>query len=130
VARKDTTRNIAHYIPVAQVEHEVDEEGLVKLLTPRFQASWMQWLQKRLKRPYLKVKLDDVGSKTWLLIDGKRTVHEIGQKLLEVFDERIEPVPQRLGLFFGHLRRYKFVDLQERASGVPPSQDKSPIEPR
>ena len=112
------------------VGHEVDEErGIVKLLVPRFRASWMQWLQKRLKKPHIRVGLDEVGSAVWLLIDGNRTVLQIGEKMVKRFGEKMEPVGERLGLVLGTLRRNKFIAWDDAAAAEPPPEE-TPIEPR
>lgn len=132
--RKRQTRNIANCVPRPLVGHEVDEEsGIVKLLVPRFKARWMQWVQKRLKNPYIRVGLDEVGSATWQLIDGKRTVLQIGEVMVEKFgEEKMKPVNERLGLFFGTLRRNKFVEWDDAAATPPPEvqPEEKPIEPR
>jgi hypothetical protein len=116
--RRSKTRNIAFCVPRARVGHEADEGGNVRLLVPRFRARWMQWLQKRLRKPHIRVSLDEIGSVVWGLIDGRRTVVEIGEELERRFGERIRPTNERLGFFFGMLRRNKFVELDER--GAPP----------
>ncbi len=122
--RKKPARNIAFCVPRACVGHEADDEpGTVRLLVPRFRASWLQWLQKRLRKPHIKVKLDEIGSAVWQLIDGKRMVVEIGEELERHFGEKIHPTNERLGFFFSHLRRNKFVELEE--SGVPPEPIKA-----
>lgn len=102
-------RNIARCVPQPLLGHEVTEEGQVKLLLPRFRVPWMAWLQKRLKRPYIRLKLDEIGSAVWQLIDGRRTVQEIGEALEAQLGERVQPVHQRLGFFLGMLKRNKFV---------------------
>lgn len=120
-------------MPRPLVGHEVDEEsGIVKLLVPRFRAGWMQWLQKRLKSPHIRVGLDEIGSAAWLLIDGHRTVLRIGEEMVRQFGEKIEPVNERLGLFFGTLRRNKFIEWDDSAiTPAPEVQPESkPIEPR
>jgi hypothetical protein len=116
--RRSKARNIAFCIPRACVGHEADEAGTVKLLVPRFRAGWMQWLQKRLRKPHIRVSLDEIGSAVWGLIDGRRTVVEIGEELERRFGERIRPTHERLGFFFGMLRRNKLVELDE--PGAPP----------
>lgn len=111
--KKKKPRNIAQHVPLPLVEHEVGDDGAVHLLVPRFRSRWMQWFQSRLKRPDIKVKLDEIGSATWLLIDGRRTVMEIGGEMEERFGERIQPTGERLGLFLTTLRRNDFIELKE-----------------
>ena len=132
--QKRQMRNIANCVPRPLVGHEVDEEsGIVKLLVPRFRAGWMQWLQKRLKNPYIRVGLDEVGSAAWLFIDGKRTVLEIGEEMVRKFgNEKMDPVNERLGLFFGTLKRNRFVEWDDAAAIPAPEEqpEEKPIEPR
>lgn len=118
-------RNIAHCIPCKLVEHETDEGGVVTLLLPRFRAKWMQWLQRGLKSPHIKVKLDEIGSAAWLLIDGKRTVLEIGQEMDTKLGEKIQPVNERLGLFLSALKKNKFVEWH-----YVEGSSNTPVEPR
>ena len=116
-------RNIASFVAKAVVGHELADDGVVSLLVPRFRARWMQWLQNRLPRPHMRVKLDELGSAAWLLIDGRRTVTEIGEELHGKFGAKIEPVNQRIGFFIGLLRRNKFIELeepQETPAGIEP----------
>ena len=115
---KKQPRNIALFIPKACVGHEVGDDGSVMLLVPRFRAGWMQWLQKRLKKPHIKVQLDEIGSAVWRQIDGARTVAKISETLEREFGERIHPTAERLGFFLGTLRRNRFIELDE--PGVPP----------
>ena len=115
---KRQQRNIALFVPIACVGHETGDDGVVKLLVPRFRAGWMQWLQKRLKKPHIKVELDEIGSAVWKQIDGSRNVAQIGEVLEREFGERIHPTAERLGFFLGTLRRNRFIELVE--PGVPP----------
>jgi hypothetical protein len=127
VANETTPRNIADFIPQRAVDHEVTEVGIVKLLVPRFRVPWMRWLQKRLVRsPFLKVSLDEVGSIAWLHMDGKTTVAQVGKVMEDNFGDRVRPVEERLGLFFGSLMRNKFDTWASQEVG----NNDSPIEPK
>ena len=102
--------NLLDLIPRRIVEYEIDDERIVTVLMPRFRNRVMKRLfEPRLKRPFLKVKLDDVGSEVWLLCDGTRNVREIADTLRERFGSRIEPCHDRLGLFFQQLERARFI---------------------
>ncbi len=48
-----------------------------------------------------RLRLDEIGSAGWRLIDGERTVSEICEELRREFGERVEPAEER----FGHLVR-------------------------
>lgn len=85
-------------------------------LTPRRTASWsedgdrvvlrleapahpwrvpLKWLSYKMATK--KVRLDEVGSFAWRLLDGRRTVAQVAEDLRAEFGERIEPVEERLG---------------------------------
>jgi hypothetical protein len=120
---KSKTTNIANCVPVPLLKHEEDEDGkFVKLLIPRFRHKWMQWVQNSLKNKYIRLRLDEVGSAVWLLIDGKLTVAEIGVKLEKQLGEKVHPVNERIGLFFSTLKRNGFATWQ-------PVEDSSSPEP-
>ena len=48
-----------------------------------------------------RLRLDELGSAGWLLLDGERTVGEVAAQLRQRFGDRVEPAEQR----FGHLVR-------------------------
>ena len=121
-------RNIALCVPHAVVGHEESEEGQVKLLVPRFRGRMMQWLQKRLKNPYLKVSLDEIGSTAWKFMDGNKKIIQIGEELEKTLGEKVQPVHERLGLFFGSLKKNRFVDWEYVEA--PGQEDDSAIEPK
>jgi hypothetical protein len=121
-------RNIALCVPQPLVGHEETEEGKVKLLVPRFRGRMMQWLQKRLKNPYLKVSLDEIGSTAWKLMNGSRNIVAIGEELEKALGEKVQPVHERLGLFFGSLKKNRFVDWEYVVA--PGTEDDSAIEPK
>ena len=80
------------------------------LLAPRFKSRILRrWLLPRLKRPFFRVELDDIGSALWLLCDGKRNVKEIAGIMRERFGDRIEPCYERMGLFFQQLEGARFI---------------------
>jgi hypothetical protein len=77
---------------------------------PRFTNRIVKLLfEPRHKSPFIRIKLDDIGSETWLLCDGKRNVAEIAELLKEKFSERIEPCNDRLAVFFQQLERARFI---------------------
>jgi hypothetical protein len=102
--------NLLDLIPKRLIEYDLGDEELVTLLAPRFKNRLLRrWFEPRLRNPLLKVKLDRIGSATWLLIDGKRNVKEIAAGLRERFGEEIEPCYDRLGLFMRQLEGSHFI---------------------
>jgi len=104
--------NLLELVPSRIVNFELRESNLVTILAPRFRNGIFKKLfQPRLKKPFLKVDLDEIGSEVWLLCDGKRNIKEIGERLKEKFAERIEPCYERLSLFFKQLENARFIEF-------------------
>lgn len=102
--------NLLDLVPIPIIGHEVGDAGIVTLLAPRFKSRIMRrLLLPRLKRPFFKVELDDIGSALWLLCDGERNVKEIALVMQENFEERIEPCYDRMSMFFQQLERARFI---------------------
>ncbi len=105
--------NLLDLVPQRVGEYETGEDGFVTLLMPRFQNRLLRrFVEPRLYagRRKFKLKLDDIGTAVWLLIDGKRSVREIAGHLRERFGERMEnQCYERLGMFFQQLERGRFV---------------------
>ena len=104
-------RNLLELKPRRLFEHRELEDGKVSVQIPRFRHRWMGWYQRRLKRPYLQLHLDEIGSAVWLACDGQRSVAQIGDALKERFGEQVEPVWDRLALFVTHMRKGDLIAL-------------------
>jgi len=117
-AKKKTEHNYLELTPVKLKESEIGEDGFVNVLIPRFKNKYaIKYFTRNLKSNYIKANLDEFGSETWALIDGKNNVHQIGVILLEKFGETIEPVYDRLTTFFTNLHRYNFITFLELKKG-------------
>ncbi len=102
--------NLLDLIPTTIIGHEVNDAGVVTLHAPRFKSRILRrLLVPRLKRPFFKVELDDIGSTLWLLMDGERNVKEIALVMRERFGDRIEPCYDRMGMFLQQLERARFI---------------------
>jgi hypothetical protein len=106
-------------VPVRTREHEVEASGLVTILEPRFHNRVLKRLfAARIARsPLVRMRLDELGTATWLAIDGTRTVAEVADQVRAACGERCEPVYTRVALFIGQLARNRFVRLEERRGG-------------
>lgn len=124
--------NLLDLVAERAAGHEVEEEtGLVTILAPRFRNRLMKRLfEPRVKNPHLKIKLDEIGSAVWLLIDGERNVKEIAAIVRERFQEKIEPCFDRLNLFFQQLEGGKFIcylNLEECRQDAARSQEQAAV---
>jgi len=60
-----------------------------------------------------RIRLDDVGSYAWLLMDGGTDVRRLVELVREEFGDRVEPVGERLGQLIRLLKRERFVSYME-----------------
>ena len=112
--------NLLDLTPVRLVNHEMTGDGTAVLLRPRF--TWgplARWLQPRLRSPYIKVKLDQLGTFVWLRCDGRNRVDKILEEMSSHFaDEKtgrpMEQAVERLQLFLHHLCRGKMLRLEKK----------------
>jgi hypothetical protein len=92
------------FVPRRVIDHEDGEDCRLVLLRPKWTRGLLaKLLQPRIRRRFFRVRLDDVGSATWLLIDGHRTVGEICEALFERFGQRVEPRFERGAKFIHQL---------------------------
>lgn len=102
--------NLLDLVPCRMIEYDMNEDVIVTLQAPRFKSMFMRrWVQPRLKRPFLKVELDEIGSSVWMLCDGNRKVKDIAELMQRRFGEKVEPCYERLGLFFQQLEAARFI---------------------
>ena len=79
--------NLLDVIPCRSEHITAEREGETIVLSfPRFKYSWMQrFLVPKGMSKELHVHLEEHGTVVWELIDGKRTVREIIEKLADHF---------------------------------------------
>ena len=65
------------------------------------------------KPPVTYVHLDENGSFVWPIIDGEKTIIEIGVIVKEKFGEKAEPLYERLAKYFQILESYKFIGFNK-----------------
>lgn len=98
--------NLLELAPVRTAEwEEVAGRVVVHRPTPtrRGPRSAFAWLLYSLAAS--RIRLDEMGSCTWLLLDGEHTVAQIAQQLRERFGDAIEPAEERLGRLILVMRR-------------------------
>ena len=62
-------------VPKKMIDSEQGPNERTLLLVPRFRKGFSKkYVQPRLKKPYIKVELDDIGSFVWNKIDGMNTI--------------------------------------------------------
>lgn len=90
---------------------ELSDGGEVILLSEN-KGAFNRAAQLLLKKPrYSKIHLDALGSYAWRLIDGKKSIYEMGGSVKEAFGEKAEPLYERLSKYFDILFRYGFIEF-------------------
>lgn len=111
---KKETANYLDYIPRHNEKYhwETDEQGGVTILIEN--KGVFNWLaQKILKKPKVsQVHLEKMGSFIWPLMDGQRSVLEIGEAVKVHFGEEAEPLYPRLVQYIRTLEEYDFIMVQ------------------
>ncbi len=112
---KQTQINLLNLIPVQKIKCEIKEDGLVVLLKPKYFNPFLaKHLLPRMKQPYFKINLDEIGSFFWLNCDGTRTVLEIAKLHKENFGEKVEPLYERIAHFITSLEKNRLLVLKDK----------------
>lgn len=103
--------NFLLYIPKKKHENWETRKGKVYLIFKhdKVPEKVLRWL---VKKPYVSdVELDELGSAVWTLIDGERSVYDIGQELLKIFGEKCEPIYDRLIMYIRYLNKKGWISF-------------------
>ncbi len=94
------------------IDWEDGPDGGAVLLVPRFRKGPLaRWLQPKLRRPHIRVRLDEFGSFVWRTLDGGTPFQQVVEAMRTHFGEKIEPADERLQKFLTILVKDKFVEL-------------------
>lgn len=110
--KKQREDNFLLYIPIKKHIDWEEKGGRVYLIFhhDKLAEKFLRWL---VKKPYVSdLELDDIGSSTWKLVDGKRSVYEIGQRLLKQYGESCEPINERLIMYLRHLNKKGWISFE------------------
>ena len=103
--------------PVRILNHESREDGLINLMMPRFKNKyWSRMFQPRSRSEFITIKLDQSGSRTWMLIDGEISVLRICEKLMEQYPDdftQTEETGKRVTKFLSMLYEQRYITFRE-----------------
>jgi hypothetical protein len=88
-----------------------EDDGRVVLRLQSPERPWrtpVEWLNYKMSAK--SVRLDEVGSFAWKLLDGRRTVGQVAEELRVEFGEKVEPAEERLGEMIRMLHRGGMID--------------------
>ena len=115
MSKKEVIReNYLEKIPVRNenIQWKQDENGAVTLEIENT-GFFNTVAQKFFKKPKISyVHLDENGSFLWPLLDGEKSILELGVFVKEHFGEKAEPLYERLAKYFQILESYKFISFK------------------
>ncbi len=112
--KNNTKENFLDKVPVRKsgIEWSTDDDGKVTLQMEN-KGIANRIAQKLLKKPKISyIHLDENGSFIWPLLDGEKTVYEIGQLVEEHFGEKAHPLYERLSQYIKTLEKYGFAEIK------------------
>ena len=93
------------------IGYTVDEKGVITLEIEN-KGLFNRIAQKVFKKPKISyIHLDEMGSFVWPIINGEKSISEIGEAVDEHFGEKAHPLYERLAKYFQILENYGFVKL-------------------
>ncbi len=101
-------------VPVrsSEIAWNTDESGMVTLEKTN-SALFDKIAQKLFKRPRVSyIHLDETGSFVWPLIDGEKSIMEIGADVDAHFGEDAHPLYERLAKYFQIMHSYGFISFK------------------
>jgi uncharacterized protein YuzE len=106
--------NYLEMTPVRMHDHTIGDNGRVTLIVPKFKNPiFRQWLIPPRRSKDFHIHLDDLGSATWLEIDGNRKVKGICEILTAKYGDKIEPVEVRVTKFLTFLYDQRYITFRE-----------------
>lgn len=87
------------------------EDGIVTLCVEN-RGVFNRIAQKLFKKPKISyIHLDEMGSFVWPLLDGEKTILELGELVDGKFGESAHPLYERLAKYFQILESYGFIEF-------------------
>ena len=94
------------------------DDGMIDVLVPKFKNSFARkYINHRMKSPYIKANLDELGSAVWVKIDGKNKVQDIANSLKHKFGDDVEQLHERLTRYLTQLYNAGFISFIELKKG-------------
>ena len=113
--------NALDLIPIRKCEHQLGEDGKVTILVPKFKNPKVSKFMLGRKSPFIYMHLDDIGSFTWLQIDGVKSISDISAALKEHFGESMAQAEQRVNKFMSRLYQERYVTFKQLTLTTNPS---------
>ncbi|MDA3842836.1 MAG: PqqD family protein [Candidatus Kapabacteria bacterium] len=94
------------------------DDGMIDVLVPKFKNSFARkYINHRMKSPYIKANLDELGSAVWGKIDGNNKVKDIANSLKHIYGDDVEQIQDRLTRYLTQLYNAGFISFKELKKG-------------
>lgn len=108
--RSKENENYLDKRPLRNEKFSWSSEGGKVTLEIENKGVWNRIFQKLFKKPRITyIHLDEMGSFVWPLLDGEKTVSEIGEAVERQFGDKASPLYERLVKYFRILESYHFI---------------------
>lgn len=114
MAKKKKDVNYLDYIPVHSDKHtwEQSEDGVVTIFEEN-KGAFNRIAQLIFKKPKVsQIHLQGMGNFIYPIIDGQKTIYEIGKLVKEEYGEEAEPLYERLVQYMNTLKSYGFISFK------------------
>jgi hypothetical protein len=106
--------NAYDLIPIRRCEHQLEEDGKITILVPKFKNPRVAKFMLSARRgKYISIHLDETGSIVWLAIDGIQTIKSISEKLQEQFGETFQQAGTRVNKFMSRLYEERYITFKQ-----------------
>ena len=113
--KKVKSENYLERIPVKNelFRYTVGEDGLVTIEVDN-KGLFNRIAQKLFKKPkFTHIHLDEIGSFVWPMIDGEKSIADMGEPMEQHFGDKAKPTYERLAKFFQILDSYRFIQWRD-----------------
>lgn len=109
--------NALDLIPVTRCGHQIEESGKVTILVPKFRNEKVSKFMLGKRSRFIYIHLDDIGTFTWLQIDGHRSIAAIAQAMREHFGEDLKAPEERVNKFMSRLYQERYITFKQIEDG-------------
>ena len=114
MTEQHAVENYLDKVAVKNIDWGTDDKGKVYLIKEKTRSKWfMKLINLFEKDHYYHINLDELGTRVWNLLDGKRDLYEITLELKKEFGEELAQVEHRVSIFCAMLHRNNFITYLE-----------------
>lgn len=99
--------------PFRKYDYRINEKGLVVVLIPKFKNQRYNFLIPRHKSINTEIKLDEMGTTTWMAINGINKTKDICAALIQQHGSKEEEAEERTLKFLSQLFHHRLISFHE-----------------